>query len=173
MTFLVWALSGRSKQMVKLALDLGADPNLTLEGGESAISLSAAAPDPDMLALLLDHGGNPNAMDNQGAPCLFHAVKAGFWKNAELLLAHGADITAVDTVRQNLLINLATVNQFEAIERMMERGIPLDAKDQFGNDLAWYVEDSRVSVESRQGQARERVKALLAAKGIHLAPAQR
>jgi ankyrin repeat protein len=60
-TLLIWAMRSYKKSSMRTLLQLKADPNFRLANNDSAITIAAGVPDPDILAILLDAGGNPNS----------------------------------------------------------------------------------------------------------------
>jgi ankyrin repeat protein len=80
-------------EVVKLLLDLGADPNLPEEGiapDGHALYSAAANGHFEVAKLLLEHGAHPNVEVESSADTLSRAVSKGDQKMIELLCAHGA-----------------------------------------------------------------------------------
>ena len=166
MTLLIWALSHQKKHAAHRLLELGADPNLELEDGDSAVTLAAGANDIEMLRMLLEHGGNPDALNQHGQPALFEAASRSLWKHFELLISHGASITATDKRGQTVLLRLASVNRFDDVERLLSRGFDIHQAERSGATLAWYVDSSAASSKTAAGQARDRLKEKLRQQGV-------
>lgn len=70
-TPLIWAMSCHNYAGINALLEQGANPNLPMDSGDTAVYLAGGGNDPKILPLLLDHGGNPkeievfNRLDNR------------------------------------------------------------------------------------------------------------
>jgi|SRR3989344_7085679 len=76
-------------ELVKTLLTKGADPNVTNEHGDTAVTLASEHGFDAIVELLLDHGANVNAKDNDGDTALDIAGYHGHKSTTELLLARG------------------------------------------------------------------------------------
>jgi ankyrin repeat protein len=85
-----------------------------------------------------------NARNRLGDPAATEALDRGLWRNFEILVSHGADLRATDRAGATLLIRLALVNQFLDVERLLDRGVDINARDNRGRTLGWYVASSVV-----------------------------
>lgn len=96
----LWAASARGyKEMVKLLLDAGANPNIVMclgscDGGvlSGLTALSAALDHHEIVKLLIDAGANVNAADSWGITPLSKAFRAGLIKTVKLLEEAGAKV---------------------------------------------------------------------------------
>ncbi|TDN60246.1 ankyrin repeat domain-containing protein, partial [Halothiobacillus neapolitanus] len=99
-TPLIWAMSCHNYAGISALLEQGANPNLPMAGGETAVYLAAGGSDPKILPLLLDHGGNPKVMkvfdhiNNRVAyeSPLFNAAQMDRFENVKLLVTRGANV---------------------------------------------------------------------------------
>lgn len=165
MTLLLWAMRSQKKDSLRALLKLKADPNQKLDNRDGPVTIAAGAPDSEVLTILLDHGGDPNARNRLDNPAIDEAIDRSLWRNYDMLVERGADPGAVDRSGATPLVRLAQLNQFLDVERLLNRGINLNTANRRGRTLGWYVENSPVDPAHPQGQARERVRAALKARG--------
>lgn len=87
-----WAIKDGNEQMVKLLLDLKADPNFAPEYGMTPFMTAAESGNLSMIRLLHEAGGDPNYQEEIGGyTALTYAVFSGEIEAVELLLQLGAD----------------------------------------------------------------------------------
>jgi hypothetical protein len=72
---------------IQAIIDAGADPNVQIKGGVTALMLAATG-DLDILRLLIDAGTDINARDDRGTTALMRAVRSP--ENVSVLKAAGA-----------------------------------------------------------------------------------
>lgn len=96
-TALFWVLTCDTSVGMKVLLENGADPNLTLKDGSSVILFAAIYENSDYLKLLLEAEANPNlaAKGHRKTP-LINAFKLGAksnaWTNFDLLIDSNVDL---------------------------------------------------------------------------------
>lgn len=131
-TALQAAVNSRSREVVGLLLDHGADPNV--EGGEFGTALHAAVAcnRVDLCGMLIDAGANLNMKSNRDT-ALNSAVKNKHSGVARLLLENGADSTEVDADERPAL-HLAAISGQEGLVKLLldKQG----GKNDFGTDEA-------------------------------------
>ena len=89
------ACSKANAAMVEKLLKAGADPNLALLSGETALMAAAEKGSLDAVKLLLDHGANVNAKEPQeGQTAIIWAAAEKHSDILKVLLEHGADVRA-------------------------------------------------------------------------------
>ncbi len=76
-TPLFHAIDKENIEMVKLLLDAGVDPNLTLEWHDAPIHLAVKRKKMDIVRALLEKGVDPNALGEDGATPLYYAKMIG------------------------------------------------------------------------------------------------
>ena len=97
-------------ELVQLFLDSGADVNIQMETGETALFGigcyvdSSPAARIETLRLLLAHGANPNIVNEEGACVLSYAAVRGHMDAVKLLLEAGADPNLCDGSRDTPLM---------------------------------------------------------------------
>ena len=104
-TILHLAIVRDDKEMVQLALEHEADPNIKNRYGRIPLHLAKSA---EIVEILLQHKSNPNAVDNEGNTPLIirHGLSANESEDfvvIELLIKYEADINAVDGYGNPLL----------------------------------------------------------------------
>jgi uncharacterized protein len=80
-------------EMLQLLLRKGANVNISLDEGETALDVAIEENHTDVVKILLESGANPNHYSPGGTP-LFYAARKGYAKIVSLLIEHGADINA-------------------------------------------------------------------------------
>jgi len=94
-----WAVTLDCKEIVKLLLDKGANPDIRSReknGGnnEAALHQAASYGRLEIAEMLIKHGANVNATDYSGATPLHNSIYRANVDLARLLLKHGADVNA-------------------------------------------------------------------------------
>jgi len=88
------ALDG-SVYLAKEGLGQGADVNLRMKQGATALHWAAAKGQEELVKLFLDHGAHVNAVDDLGWMPAFLAQDNGFHAITKILVAHGAQTTCI------------------------------------------------------------------------------
>jgi ankyrin repeat protein len=159
------AIESKDTALVKVLLDHGADPNVSVEGGW--IPLSAALKSPEIVRILLDHGANPNCERKSQYNVLDIAVHNGCLSSATELLRSGAELSLysacalghVDFLRKELaanpsirdrrvsifgnknsLLEIATLHgQLEVVRLLLDAGASATQADLGGNTPMQYA----------------------------------
>lgn len=103
-TALMMAVNNRSKDMVRILLENGADPSVEDKNGSNI--LSYAISDPDMLRLFIEKGADPNVMV-QGYPLLHQAAQRNDAALQILLANKKTDVNIKNNNGENVLHILA------------------------------------------------------------------
>jgi hypothetical protein len=170
-TPLFWAV--RDHDGFKRLLELGADPNIVYDDGNSVMHTAARLRNKKIIKLALDHGGNPNLVSTNSfrQTPLFDALLNGT-EMIDLLLKHGANINARALFDSTPLLDAASRRDFETAFHLLERGADYSLKDENGYDLAMELATSvgmlRPGTKGERWQ--KKVIDWLHAKGVEIPP---
>lgn len=96
-TPLMCAAREGQKNIVKLLIDNGADPNIKDCIGATALHFALDSGDFAIVALLVNAGVDVNTRDITGGSPLSIAAARGYYEIVQLLLSNGADVNARST----------------------------------------------------------------------------
>lgn len=169
-TPLFWAM--RNHKGFKRLLELGADPNVVYEDGNSVMHAAAGLRDRRILRAALEHGGNPNLRaprDAMAETPIFSAMLPGV-EMVDVLLQHGADINARDSFGSTPVLRSAAIGDFEMAYHLLERGADYSLKDVNGRDLADLVTKriGKIRPGTKWAKWHEQVIDWLKAKGVEI-----
>ena len=153
-TPLSWALVKGNLGGFNALLELGADPNLTDDEGDSAIILAAGVKDPRFLNMAIEHGGNVNKAGFGSITQLMIASAAGYAENINVLLEANANVNAQDALGNTALMYAVKANRVEVVRILIEAG----ANKLIRNEqelIALDFVDVTSSVEEGKNQLRE------------------
>jgi len=112
-----------AKELVRLMLDKGANPNDTNHFGDTLLVMAIAnqGDDPDIVRWLLDHGAQENKVTGlRQTSALISAVGAGAVKTVRLLLERGADVAVHDGNNRTALDVAKAHNNTELVQLLEE-----------------------------------------------------
>lgn len=159
-TPLSWMLVRRNVRGAELLLQHGANPNHREEGGFTPVWIAAGGQTAQMLELLLQHGGDPNVWVEHRS-VLISAIESDRWDNVDILLTHGADINAVLNSSRTAAIAAATVNRYDKVVYLLERGYSHDLEY-----LARYIDSHELSEDSAQFEWKQKALRVLKDRGV-------
>jgi len=100
------ALHDNNLEMIRLLLELGANPNIADGYGYMPLCVACANNKLSMVRLLLEYGANPNIVSKNGTPldCAYNGIYDPELEIVRLLLEYGANIdqTLLETVQKNI-----------------------------------------------------------------------
>lgn len=170
MTYLNWAFANNQYEAAKLLLAHSADPNLETEE-ISTLALGMKMDDIRWLKLLVESGADINKK-NSGTPLWFETYLAGNWGHLEYLFDHGLDVNATDSVGNTALMDLARLDHYGMVLKLLEHGANASHQSDSGVTLARIIQNHIPSSISREYQNREKVIGLLEERGIDTSKSQ-
>ena len=173
-TPLFWLLINGNYNSIKLALELGADPNYKAVDGRHAVPSIAGSKNDDILSLLLEFGGNPDALDLNGYPAIFSSIATDNWKQINMLIKAGADLNSTDKSNENAPLHAAALNKFEISYKLIELGASYNNASTSGGTLANRI-DQKLSKNLLSPKFEAygwaiKTKELLISKGVRFPP---
>lgn len=153
----------------KRLLELGANPNVVYQDGNSVMHGATIMRDDRILDAALQHGGNPNLLTGDSAPRppIFDAFAVDIERVDQLLRA-GADINARDSYSNTPLLAAAVLGDYGIVLQLLKRGADFRLRNQHGQDLASFVTKSigKIRVGTKWAKARDEVMAWLSNEGV-------
>ncbi len=148
-TPLIYAMSGISLKGFRRLLELGADPNLQMDNGDSVMTLSVLRRDPEALKLALAFGGNPNLRRSfkrgpswvSGYTPLLATVGHNRLEHARILIKAGADVNGRTADGSTVLMEAAILEQYEMMYLLLEAGADPRARNSTGVAASYYLID--------------------------------
>jgi ankyrin repeat protein len=118
------AMKTKNMEIIKLLLDNGADPNLSLGYGSSLLVNAVKENNTELVKLLLEKRANPTVDENEP---LKIAVKNNQTEIASLLLLHGAKISKIYS--SPLIFYPIDDANIELVELLLQYGANTEVKD--------------------------------------------
>ncbi|HEB94516.1 MAG TPA: ankyrin repeat domain-containing protein [Gammaproteobacteria bacterium] len=140
-TPLFWLMTHKDKAGMRLAIELGADPNFADPNGDSPVIFAAGANDDELLLILLEGGGDANAVDSDGHPTIFAAVAEERKGQIDMLIRFGADINLTDRSGRNSALYGSYINRYEMVHYLIEKGADHAVRSATRADIAWQIHD--------------------------------
>ncbi|WP_281222015.1 ankyrin repeat domain-containing protein [Photobacterium sanguinicancri] len=173
-TPLFWLIINKDKPAIKLALELGADPNFSDPVGDTPIVIVAGGNDDEMLEILLQAGANPNSLDSNGYPTLFAAIGTSNWAQIKMLINAGADINLPNKRNVNSAHHALYIGQYEIAYYLLELGVEHNERTPSGSDMAWRIHkslsDFLLDTETDAYKWAAKVKQQLIDRGVSFPP---
>ena len=132
-TPLIQAAVDWNSEIIRLLLELGADPNLQGQQGESALTKATRSTSQWRKAKADE---SPNHMDEKG---IAWVVQNECDECVHLLLEAGADTESCDSQEQTPLIACARGNRLASFRLLLEAGAVVNALDKYGHSALWYA----------------------------------
>ena len=110
----------------------GADVNARDDTGATALHRAAGQPSTGRADLLIEAGADVNARDKGGSTPLHEAAGKGVDAGAKILLKHGADPNLPDNTGRTPLHLAYAAERQDMVNRLLEAGANLEARDQYG-----------------------------------------
>jgi ankyrin repeat protein len=152
--------SGADASLIKSLLGKGADPNSTLNNGQSVLFL--ACDSPEVFQALLENGADANAKDpNTGLSILMNAVLAEQPDNVQAALEKNAEVNAKDNKGWSALMFAANNNKLEIARLLLKRGADVTAMANNGDTALAIAKRNRFPELVRLLQSRPAQKNLV------------
>ena len=141
-TPLFYFLVTRDKPALRLALKLGADPQMPDDDGDNPLALAVGEEDTELVEILLAGESDPNSLDRNGDPVLFEAIGQERLDQLEMLIQYGADVNLRNRSNETSLLHCAYLNKYEiAYHLLTEHGADYTVRDRVDSDIAWHIYD--------------------------------
>ena len=169
MNLLFWAAAHQHPRSLEKLLQLGADPNVTMnleEGSTHLLAMLASGKNDESFELLLKYGANPDGETN-GTPAIIKTVYARRFDRLKYLLNHGANIDAIDKQTDLSLIHFcAKLNLYEWVVFLIEEGADFNRKSRTGGSVAFQVQKRRGKLQEKAEDWRAKVEYMLIERGV-------
>ena len=126
------ALEHRDVERAVALLDSGANPEIRLSYGKTALMAAAKAGAFDLARRLLEHGTNVNARNDNGGTALMFAAIPGHPDMITLLIDHGADVNALGHFNWSALMVAASKGHGESVRILLDHGADPNVQDTYG-----------------------------------------
>lgn len=161
-TLLTIAIGVNDRNAVRALLSAGANPNIPQ--AQSPIAAAAEMADPNIVSDLLRAGADSNGRVGSETALWRAAVRSNF-EIAEMLLQHGAKVDVANVDGDTPALAATQANKFRMALFLLERGASPIAKSNDGTTMAEWAAEARMHPKSDEGQARERLYAVLRKAG--------
>ena len=127
------------KDVVKLLLDRGAEPNRRSYHGDTPLKCAASHGHKDVVEILLKRGANPCIADGSGRSPLHIAARNGREHIVKLLLDEAADPNAQDNEGHTSLHSAAFKGHKEVVQILIDRGAKPNMANHHGETPLYYA----------------------------------
>lgn len=140
--------AGQREQAFLMLQNSGADVDVPLVDGSTALMHAAYLGDTELAAALLDAGADPNAINHYGAFALSEAAQNGSAELVRLLLEHGADPDLSNPEGETALMVAARSGSLKSAQYLLEAGAEVNAREQWGGQTAvmWAAAQSQTEM---------------------------
>ena len=109
---------------------------------------------------------DPNRPGPDGHPILFTVIEMRDRAQVRALIAAGADIEALGFARATPVVIAALGSNWRIVEVLLQAGANPLAADEQGFTVPYLAANSRLRPETEEGQALDRVRAMLNERGV-------
>ena len=113
-------------------LGAGADPNIRLDHGKTALMAAAKAGAFELAGRLLERGADVDARNDNGGTALMFAAIPGHVATMTLLIEHGAEVDALAHFNWTALMVAASKGHGEGVSLLLRRGADPNVQDTYG-----------------------------------------
>jgi ankyrin repeat protein len=174
-TILIWTLLKGQKDSCELLLKKGANPDLQMKNGNSALTYAAMSEDTWWLETCIKYGGDPNLYNSgsQSIP-IFDAISSRGLGNVnkrdtngiKALARLGAKLDVFNAQGNPPLQYAVNLNQYDAAYELLQLGADPTLENKWGHTIVREIESDLTLHGSNQYEWRKKVIGLLKAKGI-------
>jgi len=132
-TALMLAVYKNYKDIVKLLLNKGANPNIQDKVGNTALMFAVNKGYKDIVKLLLNKGADPNLQTEYGNTALIWATKRTNKDIVKLLLNKNADINIQNKLGSTALILATKKNNKDIVELLLNKNADINIQNNYGN----------------------------------------
>lgn len=141
-SFLHWAVFKYKPELVKLLLDMGANPNKMNDMKVTPFDFAIQYEYDDLIMLLIKYGANPNSVDEYGDTALHICASNGKGKIIKILLDAGANPNVFDGSRRTPLHH-AAIEGYAAISKLLlKAGAKTEVFDLHGQTPLHYAAEN-------------------------------
>lgn len=163
-TPLLAAVKNKHAKSTEFLLESGADPDLCLKKGGTALQMASRAGDIEIVRALLSYGSDVDWKDSAGDTALIIASRWGQEHVAHCLLHNGADVNARNVKGGTALLVAARHNCIEVVELLLRKGADVKARDRKGLGALHRAVEGKYLLEQVPAKAKaEVIKVLLRA----------
>ena len=143
-------------------LQAGADPNIRLGHGKTALMVAAKAGAVELASGLVRRGADVNATNDNGGTALMFAAIPGHLETMKLLVDHGADVNAFAHFHWTALMVAASKGHGDGVRLLLRSGADPNVQDTYGwtplmravygdkrDAVTALLEDERLNLEER------------------------
>ena len=146
LTPLLYFMSNKDIPSMKLAMQLGADPNFKgvvypPKGHSwevSPIGILSDGGSTKIFKLLLEYGADPNTLDNN-TPILFNVIGQDDWEKFDLILEFGGDVNVKDYGGRRASMYAVNIMKFDFVIKLIEMGDDVYALSDYRDTLGFKV----------------------------------
>jgi ankyrin repeat protein len=120
------------RDLVRLLLEHGADPNAVDDYGETALLVAIESNQEEVAQQLMERGVDINRADKEGETPLHASCVGDHDKIRDELLRRGADVTPAHNAGWDLACWAAEQNETRVLKIALDRGIGADSRDKRG-----------------------------------------
>lgn len=138
-TVLMQACSRREKkEIVKLLLEAGANPNTKNNSGETAlmVDLNFSGQYAD---ILMEHGANINECSKNGTTALAIAAAYGSPETLKKILSYKPNLNITDDHMKDVMFSSVRNNNIEVIDILVKAGVTVNLQDDEGQNALLYA----------------------------------
>ncbi len=150
MTPMLWACQLNQPEIVHALIEFGANPNGSMDDGETALHIAAFEGCEACVQILLDNGADTEAITDEGKTPLMNAAHGGFPRIISYLLAAGSNPKRMDNAGRTAL-HWAMVGDHDdvaVLRLLLSAGVDPYARNANGDTALDYARAlNRISME--------------------------